>query len=109
MLAVLISVGNFYHQTIPIVLKQVDSLLLSEAEKQKFPLIHNHDFVILQLLEYLDAFDKNKSEYTIEYDENLLGEQVESIRIKKMVLKEPVNGFPPIFRVKEKVFPYMYQ
>lgn len=101
MLDVLLSLSSFSYQAVPVIFEKVDSLLLTSEEKIKAPPFLNHEFIILQLLEYLNAFDRDKSVYTIEYDENLAGEPVEFINIDKLVLKEPLNGFPSIFRVKE--------
>ncbi len=101
MLRVLLSVGKFHHQAIPIIFKHVNDFSLDEEEREKTSLIHNQDFIIFQLLEHLDIFDRDKSECNIEYEKNLFGEEVESLYITgERVFKEPPNGFPPIFRVK---------
>jgi hypothetical protein len=106
MLNVLLSIRDFHHQAIPIIFKHIENFSLDQEERKRISLIRNNNFVILQLLEYLDAFDKSKSGCHIEYGENLFGEKVESLRITgKIVLKEPANGFPPIFRLKENSIP----
>ncbi len=50
-------------------------------------------FHALQLLEYVDCFDYDNSEYRMVRDTPRL--------IRKFVLKEPTNGFPAIFRISE--------
>lgn len=102
MLNVLLSVGYFPHQVIPIIFKRVNSLVSTQYEGQSISAANNHDFVILQILEYSDLFDRDKSDYTIEQSKNLIGEPVELTHVSKVVLKEPLDGFPPVFRVKEK-------
>jgi hypothetical protein len=103
MLNVLLSLGSFSYQAIPITFKYVDNFSSDEEEREKVSLIRNHDFVVLQLLEYLDALDMEKSDYTkTPYESN---PKAERINIRKMVLKEPIGGFPPVFRVKENEIP----
>jgi hypothetical protein len=99
MLDVLLSVGEFPHQVIPVVFKSVDHPDYSDAERRAKSLMRNHDYIILQLLEIADVFDMEKSEYNTERgvadrDEIFICD------VQKMVLKEPTGGFPPIFRVK---------
>jgi hypothetical protein len=101
MLAALLSVGNFSHQIIPVIFKHVNSALSTQDERQSISAEDNHDFVIVQLLEYSDLFDRDKSDYTIEHSKNLVGEPVELMHVSEVVLKEPISGFPPIFRIKE--------
>jgi hypothetical protein len=96
MLDVLLSVGDFSHQVIPIIFTHIDGLLPSSEER--------HDFIILQLLEHFDGLDRNRTEYSSTFDES--DPELERIDITgEMVLKEPPNGFPPIFRVKEDRVP----
>jgi hypothetical protein len=94
MLEVLLSVRDFPHQTIAIDIE--DRGLISGATGWERSGIHNHNFVIVQLLEQLDIFDWEQSVYepdTISSSSFTVGE------INKMVLKEPETGFPPLFRV----------
>jgi hypothetical protein len=99
MLVVLLSLGNFSHQLIPVTFKCVSDFLSPYEKIQETSSIFNYNFLIIQLLEHLDAFDMDRSDYTkTPYESN---PKAERINIHKMVLKEPVNGFPPIFRVKE--------
>ncbi len=87
MVEVLLSVGDFPHQILPITI----------CDYSGKPI--NYDYVILNLLSVSDFMDFDKSLYTLEptiVDPNKL-----MVRdIQKLVLKEPESGFPPIFRVK---------
>jgi hypothetical protein len=95
MLEVLLSVRDFPHQTIAIDIK--DATQVADVERGiglKDSGIHNHNFVIVQLLEQLDIFDWEQSVYE--------PSKISSYgvgKVKKMVLKEPETGFPPLFRV----------
>lgn len=101
MLNVLLSVGDFSHQIIPVIFKNVDSLLPTH-DGQSILTANNNDFVITQLLEYSELFDRDKSDYIIEKRANSFGETLELIKINKMVFKEPGKGFPPIFRIEKR-------
>jgi hypothetical protein len=98
MLEVLLSVRDFPHQTIAIDIK--DATQVADVERGiglKDSGIHNHNFVIVQLLEQLDIFDWEQSVYE--------PSKISSYgvgKVKKMVLKEPETGFPPLFRVATK-------
>jgi hypothetical protein len=92
MLDVLLSVESFSHQVIPVIFTHIDGLVPSGEER--------HDFIILQLLEHFDGLDRDRTEYSNTFDES--DPELEIIDFTgEMVLKEPSNGFPPIFRVKE--------
>jgi hypothetical protein len=56
----------------------------------------NEDYVSLQLLEHVDGIDPDSCEYEDTHP-GILPPQ-----LKAWMLKEPVGGFPPIFRVKKK-------
>jgi hypothetical protein len=56
---------------------------------------HDNEFVAVQLLEHLDIFDWENSVYRMS---SLFPEEVDQIR--KLVLKIPEQGLPPIFRLK---------
>jgi hypothetical protein len=102
MLNTLLSVQDFPHQAIPIVFKVIENYLSTDEEKRIASLVRNHEFVILQLLEHLDAIDKDRSDCIIGTCETATGETIESIKLDgRIVLKEPSNGFPPIFRIKD--------
>jgi hypothetical protein len=53
----------------------------------------NEDYVSLQLLEHVDGIDHERSEFRPRLNSDL------PPYISNLVLKEPVNGFPPIFRL----------
>ncbi len=99
MLDVLLSVREFAHQVIPLVMHEIP-VLSEEVEMEGGPYIRtgkvNHDYVAIQLLEMLDVFDYENSVY--EPHPRVLGRLSGSP--KKMVLKEPIRGYPPIFRTK---------
>jgi hypothetical protein len=53
----------------------------------------NEDYVGLQLLEHIDVIDYEHSEFRPRINPDRIP------HITNLVLKEPVNGFPPIFRL----------
>jgi hypothetical protein len=60
----------------------------------------NEDYVSLQLLEHVDGIDYEHSEFDLNPDpDNLLPDLILPPDIINLVLKEPVGGFPPIFRL----------
>jgi hypothetical protein len=83
MLDVLLTVGNFPHQIL-----RVEIASFEDAN------IIYRQFVAVQLLEHLDVFDWVNSVYEMS---TLIPGFIESI--DKLVLKEPIGGFPPIFRI----------
>jgi hypothetical protein len=85
MLEALKSVGDFRHNTY--------STIIDDASNDDPPGV-NESFLILQTLEFLDAFDLDKSEYVM--DSEVKGYVY---KVSKMVLKEPLEGFPPMFRL----------
>jgi hypothetical protein len=92
MLDVLLSVGDFPHQVIPVIFK-------SEETKKL-----NDDYVILHLLELSDFLDLDRSVYTRRI--TVVAPKVEYIGdVKLKVLREPAGGFPPIFRIKGDSIP----
>lgn len=57
----------------------------------------NNDYQFVQVTDYLEAFDYDNSIF------KSLRSNPEKIGIiNKLVLKEPIQGFPPIFRIAEK-------
>ncbi len=89
MLDILLSVGDFPHQAIPVVMSNVFDNPPIEAF---------HNFVAVQLLEHLNIFDWENSVYeTVEDRPDI----VEPNSIEDLVLVEPEGGFPPLFRVKQ--------
>jgi hypothetical protein len=85
MLEVLISVKDFKYNVYP--------TIINDACEDDPPTV-NENFVILQTLEFIDAFDFDKSEYVM--DSELIG-SVE--KASKVILKEPAGGLPPMFRL----------
>jgi hypothetical protein len=85
MLEVLESVGDFRHSVYP--------TIINDSSTDDPPGV-NESFLILQTLEFLDAFDFDKSEYILRSEVKSLVDEA-----SKVVLKEPPNGFPPIFRL----------
>ena len=78
MVKILLSLGLFRHQAIPLKIYDWKS-----GEK-------TDDFVFLHLLECIDVLDREKTEY-----------YRASGRVSEAALKEPKTGYPPIFRVKD--------
>jgi hypothetical protein len=103
MVEVLLSVGDFPHQIIPVIFKSEDEVLWGEFIDGPPPTT-NHDYVLLNLLELSDLFDKERSTCTLE-PSNINPEVVFITNIGDVVLKEPAEGFPPIFRVKGDEIP----
>lgn len=109
MLYVLRSVGEFPHKAIST--RIYDYSFQDQGEDSygrhdyKGPAIapggeFNEDYVVLQLLEHIDGVDYDHSEFDLYPDpDNLLPDLVLPSDILKLVLKEPVGGFPPIFRL----------
>ncbi len=101
MVDVLLAVGDFPHQIIPVIFKSEDEYI-TEKYINGPPAKPNHDYVILQLLELSDLLDLDKSVYKLsnyayEPEITFIGNVEEG-----EVLREPAGGFPPIFRVKHK-------
>ncbi|MEN9655652.1 MAG: hypothetical protein RL311_560 [Bacteroidota bacterium] len=79
----------------------VDDTYLESLFDEKGQLIEsipkNTDYKFFQVLNYTDAFDKTHSSF------KPLRSNPEKIGIiNKLVLREPKNGFPAIFRIEEK-------
>jgi hypothetical protein len=60
----------------------------------------DHRFIAVQLLEHLDIFDWENSVYEPDLTRTDLVDSID-----KLVLKQPQDGFPPIFRLS--VYPYV--
>jgi hypothetical protein len=91
MLEVLLSVRDFLHQVIPVMIEDT-TLKYFSLDSPRTGIV-NHNYVIVQFLEHLDVLDKENSTY------------FDTGNIKGIALKEPENGFPPIFRVSSKPVP----
>jgi hypothetical protein len=97
MLYVLRSVGDFPHKIIAI---RIYDFGFQDQGRDRF-LEHNvppdgefnEDYVGLQLLEHIDGIDYEYSELKPRKNPNL------PPHITNLVLKEPIGGFPPIFRL----------
>ena len=61
---------------------------------------HDDEFVAVQLLEQLDIFDWENSVYEMD---SMFPDEIS--RIRKLVLKVPEEGLPPIFRLKVNPVP----
>ena len=93
MLSVLMSVRDFPHQTIPVVIEDIEAAKGDWFQRSGKV---NTDYVAVQLLEQLDIFDREKSVYRpSSISPNGVG------RIRRLVLKVPPQGLPPIFRIIE--------
>jgi hypothetical protein len=101
MINALQSVKNFKYQTYPIaVLEEKD-----QGGNYNHPYEHPEEFkktsirddlFLFQTLEFLDVFDWEKSDYR----QGELSKEVGSPgNVNEYVLKEPVGGFPPLFRL----------
>jgi hypothetical protein len=56
----------------------------------------NEDYLSLQLLEHVDGIDYEQSEFRPRLNPN------RPPQITNLILKEPIDGFPPIFRLKSE-------
>jgi hypothetical protein len=90
MLEALLSVRSFPHRVYPIEL--IDWEL---TPPRGFTVPNNYDYVLLQLTEYTDVFDWDKSIYTVDEEYPKFPD------VKEFAFHIPKDGFPPIFRVKE--------
>jgi hypothetical protein len=87
MAEVILSVGDFPHQIIPVTFEDYWDIPIE------------CDYVILHPTKLSDFLDQDKSIYSREPVMDDSGRTI-ICDIKKLVLKEPENGFPPMFRVK---------
>jgi hypothetical protein len=98
MLYVLRSVGNFPHKTIA---TRIYDFGFQNQGSDRFLNHHvppggefNEDYVGLQLLEHVDGIDPDSCVYEDDYPGILPPSLI------SWTLKEPIGGFPPIFRLK---------
>jgi hypothetical protein len=85
MLSTLLTVKDFSHQVIPIVMK--DIFVPPQFDE-------SHDFVVVQLLEHQDVFDWENSVYELDPEcSDIIA------HLDKLVLKIPQHGLPPLFRI----------
>jgi hypothetical protein len=97
MLNVLLSVKDFPHRTwnVPFVGfpdNAPEGLLIQDLRDGVH---HDNEFFAVQLLEQLDIFDWENSVYRMH---SIFPDEID--RIRKLVLKVPEEGLPPIFRLK---------
>jgi hypothetical protein len=83
MLETIRSVGDFHHFTYPTQMEDTSMLSCLSSRTGRL----KNDFLVVQTLEFLDAYDWEKSEYVIDGEET---------KFTKMVLKEPI---PSLFRL----------
>jgi hypothetical protein len=93
MLDTLLSVREFPHQTIPITMIDCEVVHKPELGRNEKSGEEIHDFVAVQLLEHLDIFDWERSDYKPD---------PAMPRVDRLVLRVPEGGLPPLFRVKKR-------
>jgi hypothetical protein len=86
MLEALLSVREFPHQVIPIM------MLSDHADSDE----KSDEFIAVQLLEHQDVFDWEQSIYERDPE---VPNCIESTSLEKLVLRTPPKGFPPLFRI----------
>jgi hypothetical protein len=96
MLDVLRSVRDFSHQAIPIVIIDTEVKYNEEIKKYAKSGAKNYNFSLVRIPEHLDVFDWKNSTYELNPKQP---ERVKPFTGDKIVLKEPEEGFPPLFRV----------
>jgi hypothetical protein len=94
MLNILLSVGEFSYQALPVTMFNTTQYWNEDTQSSFQSDEKNYNFILLNLLEKLDIFDWENSIY--EPDE--ITPQYPGW-MEKMVFKVPENGFPPIFKV----------
>jgi hypothetical protein len=100
MIDALLSVRDFSYRKYPIAILEDRGNTDPYEDVEKFrKLSLRDDFYIFQVLESLDVFDWDASDYT-KYD----AEDVSPGYVRKFILKCPPLGFPPLFRLS-----YNYQ
>jgi hypothetical protein len=92
MLSTLLSVGNFPYRAYPVVMLDVVEVYDPKSKKYVSPRTENNNYVAVQLTEYLDAFDIERSVY----EKGKINPNV-IVDVQWLVLKELENGFPPLF------------
>ncbi len=96
MYEVLLSVGEFSHQAIPIAVvdwKMPKNDWFDSKRELKEGILT--DYLALHLTEHLNIFDFEKSEYTKEKDDGYVD------RVDEYVFKIPEQGLSPIFKIPE--------
>lgn len=99
MLDVLVSLGPFPHKAHPVVMRDC-KVIRFENGKSVLSGKEDHRFVCVQLLEHLDLFDWDNSDYD---PHPRMPNYVDWVR--HLALRKPPNGFPPLFRISASVSP----
>jgi hypothetical protein len=103
MLDILLSVKHFPHKSIPIVM--INDSIMSKDRYQSNGLandgVENHNFYAVQLTSSITALDYERSKYESDLNSMLI------IDVERLILKEPREGFPPLFRISEYPAPLL--
>ncbi len=96
---IVVSFGDFPHRTYSCVMVDITDPEGGnwDGKSNPDPKYCNYDYVAVQITEYEDIFDFERSEYEPHF---LNPEEVGTVM--KLVLKEPSAGLPHIFRLKEQ-------
>jgi hypothetical protein len=107
MLYVLRSVGEFSHRVISTRIYDYGFQDQGENNYENLATLpageFNEDYVGLQLLEYVDGINYEQTEFRPSVNPAIMPPQ-----ITNLVLKEPVGGFPPIFRLARHRTTYLF-
>lgn len=99
MLDVLLSVGHFGHKAFPVIIRDCEIASFKDGTAQVSG-EELHHFFAVQVKEYLDIFDWERSAYELNPDST---DQVNDI--EKLVLKDFGKNLPPVFRLS--VYPHL--
>lgn len=106
MLYVLRSVGEFPYKTISTRIYDYGFQNQGENDSEGCTIPpageFNEDYVSLQLLEHVDGIDYERTEFRASTNPDIFPPY-----ISNLVLREPVGGFPPIFRLAKKRTTYI--
>jgi hypothetical protein len=95
MIDTLLSVKEFSYRKYPIAILEERGAIDPYEDVEKFKKLSlRDDLFIFQVLEALDIFDWDKSEYSKYEEEDTMPDDVD-----RYVLKVPEGGLPPIFRI----------
>lgn len=94
MLDTLLSVGSFRHRAYPALMIDCKQVYNENLGRDINSGVEYDNFFAVQILEDLDVFDWKNSVYERDSESPDVLESIE-----ELVLKEPEEGFPPLFRV----------
>jgi hypothetical protein len=94
MLDTLLSVGDFRHRSYPLLMVDCEQIYDERLDKDTNSGIEYDNFFAVHVLEDLDVFDWENSIYERSSKNPNAVKETE-----KIILKEPITGFPPLFRV----------